>query len=176
MCLFLSVTTTHLIKGVYPRVGRSVTLLQAVVPVGSNRCPVGRSRVLDSSATSASRRQGTTLEARSRRVEWDPLGAPHRSPLEGSVQALSALPDVPPPLSAVGEVGHAGRTPSRARHRSQGEGRHGPERVLHRRDLRGGEKRGTGLADQAGQRHGDHGSGRPRWSSSRHTYRKCFAP
>src|SRR6266540_1915830 len=78
-----------------------------------------------------------------RRAERDSLGAAHRGPVGRSPRALSAVPDLPSPLSTLGARRHPDTGAARPRGRSGRARQVGPERSLHRRHLRGGQKGGA---------------------------------
>ncbi len=63
--------------------------------------------------------------------------------MEGSPAAVSVLPDLPPPIPAVVSGGRAETDLARPHKGSLRTGRHRPNRMLHRRHLRRGEKGGA---------------------------------
>lgn len=82
------------------------------------------------------------MERETRRSEWNHLGIENRGTLEGSPRQISPVPDVP---SAIPGLGQDGRTRTGLAGLGRGSSRQGRARlvgVLHRRHLRGGEKRG----------------------------------
>jgi transposase len=93
----------------------------------------------------ASRWQGTSSAQGSRRSRWHLVDASHRGQMARSARAISVIPNLPSPLPGVGSfrcfanhLGSACPRPGETRQiQSLG--------VLHRRDLCGGEKGGSGV-------------------------------
>lgn len=77
--------------------------------------------------------------------QWDSLGITDRRTLVRYAGAVPALPNVPSPISRMGEGRDIPSYPGDPRPRSGETGQIQTCRVLHRRDLCGGEKRGSGV-------------------------------
>ncbi len=91
----------------------------------------------------SSRPQGSTSTAQSRSDERYPLDTSLRSPLVRFARTLSAISDLPPAFSGMGALGNTQTSARNPRQRFAGAREVRPLRVLHRRDLCGGEKRGS---------------------------------
>jgi len=106
---------------------------------------MGDSETLSSGTTTATRWSRQTLETCSGCLERHPLGVVYRGTLEGHARTVSTVPDLPPPFPALGGGGGHGSGPAFLGPRPQIPWRPGRAQMLHRRDLRGGQKRGTGV-------------------------------
>jgi len=93
----------------------------------------------------ASRRPRPSLARCASRGEWHSLGFAHRRSLARSARPLSALSNLPSPLSAVAARWHADTGPARTRRRPAGARQTRSLRDLHRRQLQLGEKRGAAV-------------------------------
>jgi len=106
--------------------------------MGSHRTPVSGVAAARGWARSTSSRypSGTQRSA---------LGNAHRCTVGRSAGAVSAVPDLPQAFPGVGANGHATRGPGGAGRGSAKSRQTRPVGVLHRRDLRSREKRGSGV-------------------------------
>ena len=102
-------------------------------------------RTIASQAYTPSRWERTTTPEESPGAQRHSLGSPYRSPLAGSPGALSGLPDLSSAIPGMGALrsAPAGFGDPGARTGNAGQVQACP--VLHRRDLCGGDKRGSGV-------------------------------
>ena len=103
---------------------------------------MGDTRPVDPGPACARGRTRPAVEGDASGTQRDPLDLAYGSAVEGLTRQISTTHDLPPPLPAVGP---SRRLPPRARGAGQGPGRAWrlrPLGVLHRRDLRPGQKRG----------------------------------
>src|SRR5467141_264510 len=91
------------------------------------------------------RRSRSALARCASRVERSSLGFTHRRSLARSARPLSALPNLPSPLSAVAARRHAGSSAARPRRGLASAWQTGSIGDLHRRQLQLGEKRGAAV-------------------------------
>jgi len=78
-------------------------------------------------------------------TQWYSLDFADWSALEGHARAVPTVPNLPPAFPAMGPGGSYGQGLAYAGPGPQGTGRPGPQRMLHRWLLRGGQKRGAGV-------------------------------
>jgi transposase len=109
---------------------------------GPNRRAVAVVGALDPEATPPKRWSRPTVARHPRGSRWGSLGLAYRSPLEGSARQVPVVPDLPPPVPAVGRGWHGGEDPAGLGRRLGKTRRDRPVRDLHRRHLRSGQKRG----------------------------------
>lgn len=121
----------------------SYILLAGETEHGPHRRAVGSVGAAHPRSTLKRRRTRKTLARPARCPKRHLVDTSHRCSLEGSARTLSSLPDLPPSLPEVDR-----RRSSWQRTRSSGrgsrrEGRDRPLGVLHRRHVRGSQKRGA---------------------------------
>jgi transposase len=93
----------------------------------------------------ASRWQRPSATERPIDIEWDSLDPSDRSPLVRYAGEIPAVPDLPPSFSGMGSGWHLSPCAGNLSPRFGKTGQIQTCRVLHRRDLCGGEKRGSGV-------------------------------
>src|SRR6202165_2884557 len=111
---------------------------------GYNRRPMGVARAAVSSQTSG-RWAGPAVAGYARGAEWRFLGAAHRRSLARSATSLSSLSNLSSPLPTVAALGAAHPTAAETGGRLTRPREAGSERVVHRRQLQFGEKRGSAV-------------------------------
>jgi transposase len=112
--------------------------------MGTQRRPVEVDRT-DFTSQAACRRSGSSVARHARRTQWDFVGVGHWSPVARTASEISAVPDLPPPLPAMGPRGQAGARFARAGRRVTGARKPRPGGGIHRRLLRGGKKGGLAV-------------------------------
>src|SRR5207302_2680163 len=111
---------------------------------GYHRRPMGVARTAVSSQTSG-RWAGSSVAGYARGAEWRFLGATHRRSLARSATSLSSLSNLSSPLPTVAALGAAHPTAAETGGRLTRPREAGSERVVHRRQLQFGEKRGSAV-------------------------------
>ncbi len=111
---------------------------------GSHQRPVGGAGTAFSSETSGGR-AWSPVAGYARGAERRLLGPAHRRPLARSATSLSSLSNLSSPLSAVAALGAAHQTAAETGGRLTRPREAGSERVVHRRQLQLGEKRGSAV-------------------------------
>jgi len=111
---------------------------------GHHRRPMGVARAAVSSQTSGGR-TGTAVAGYARGAEWRLLGLAHRRSLARSATSLSSLSNLSSPLPTVAALGAAHQTAAETGRRLTRPREAGSERVVHRRQLQLGEKRGSAV-------------------------------
>src|ERR1700686_107776 len=91
------------------------------------------------------RRSRSALARYASRAEWRSVGLAHRCSLARSARPLSALPNLPSPLSAVAARWHPDRVVARPRRGFASARQTGSVGNFHRRQLQFGEKRGAAI-------------------------------
>jgi transposase len=102
-------------------------------------------RTIASQPYSSSRWEGTTTSKESRGAQRHSLGSSYRGTLARSTGSVSLLPNVPPTLPRMGSLRGVTHHPRSVGPRLGDAGQVQARRMLHRRDLCGGEKRGSGV-------------------------------
>src|SRR6185312_15791258 len=118
--------------------------LRAKPKHGSERCAVVRAAAVLSSENEVGEARPASAR-RACRVEWSALDLANRSSVARSAEQVSALSDLPSPVSAVAAARHTAAGVTCAGRRSARSRQGGLVRKFHRRHLRGGEKRGAGV-------------------------------
>lgn len=103
------------------------------------------SRTIASQDYYPSRWEGTTPPEESRGAQRHPLDSADRSPLARFAGTLSGLSNLPPEIPGMGSLRGLTHRPGGAGPRLRDAGQIQTCRVLHRRDLCGGEKGGSGV-------------------------------
>lgn len=109
---------------------------------GLNKRTMGHLGTFDSSQSSPSRRTRQTVERQPGGPQWYLMGASDWSSLEGSSPPVSAVPNLPSPLPALGPERSDEKHPLRLSRRPRGTWRSRSLGSLHRRFLLGSQKRG----------------------------------
>ena len=112
--------------------------------LGSQRRAVGFVGT-DPAVEAAARWEGATAAGPARGVARGLVDFRHGGAVAGDAGEVSSVPDLPSPLSAVGAVGGTGKGVAEAGEAVASRGALESGRSLHRRDLRGREKRGFGV-------------------------------
>ena len=111
---------------------------------GYHRRPMGVARTTVSSQASG-RWAGPAVAGYARGAEWRFLGVAHRRSLARSATSLSSLSNLSSPLPTVAALGAAHPTAAETGGRLTRPREAGSERVVHRRQLQFGEKRGSAI-------------------------------
>jgi transposase len=106
---------------------------------------MGTAPTSNSRTTSPRRWAGPTLARHPRSAQRGLVGAAYGRGLGRYARALSAVPDLPPPIPAVGQIRGVSAGAGSARRRLEGAGRTGFIRVFHRWHLCDGKKGGLGV-------------------------------
>ena len=106
---------------------------------------MGGSGVVDSGAEQTHGWARTALAGQSGGTRWHPVDTEDRGPLAGFAGSVSAVPDLPSPVPAVGTCWGIRAPTQRSGRGCTDSWRAGFVRVLHRWDLRDGQKGGCGV-------------------------------
>ncbi len=106
---------------------------------------MGRVAATDPNAEASPGWPGTPLESVSGRAQRHPLDLEDRRSVARLARPVSPVPDLPPSVPAVGANGGIGATAQSRGGGCAGSGWPGSVRMLHRRDVRDGQKRGRGV-------------------------------
>ena len=113
-------------------------------PMGSQRCPVEVDRT-DFASSAACRRSGSAVARYAGCTQWHFMGFGQRSAVARTASEISTIPDLPPPLSALGASGQAGARFAGAGGRVTSARKTRPRGGIHRRHLPGGKKGGLAV-------------------------------
>jgi transposase len=111
---------------------------------GHHRRPMGVARTAVSSQTSGGW-AGSAVAGYACGPEWRLLGFAHRRSLARSALSISSLSNLSPPLPTVAALGAANQTAAETGGRLTRSREAGSERIVHRRQLQFGEKRGSAV-------------------------------
>jgi hypothetical protein len=108
--------------------------------MGTQRCPVEVDRT-DFASSTPCRRSRSALARYAGCTQWHFMGVGHGSAVARTASEISAIPDLPPPLSELGASGQAGARFADAGRRVTSPRKTRARGGIHRRHLRGGQKR-----------------------------------
>jgi transposase len=112
--------------------------------MGTQRCPVEVDRT-DFASSAACRRSRSAVARYAGCTQWHFMGVGHGSAVARTASEISAIPDLPPPLSALGASGQAGARFADAGGRVTSPRKTRPRGGIHRRHFRGGKKGGLAV-------------------------------
>src|SRR5215475_10508893 len=110
---------------------------------GPQRRPMGGARTV--SSETSGRWAGSAVARYARGAEWRLLGIAHRRALARSAASLSSLSDLSSPLPTVAALGTTDASAAEVGRRLARSRKAGFERIVHRRQLQFGEKRGSAV-------------------------------
>jgi len=113
----------------------------------TSRRPMGNHTTLTTTSQMSTRRQGPASTTGPRGAQRHPLAVAHRGSMVRPARALSTVSNLSSALSELGSIRCTPKGPEGACPRPRNAGQVQTCRVLHRRDLCGGEKGGSGVGE-----------------------------